>query len=106
MMKPTGIVRWDPKSRAGAVAIRRERSFDVQSVSDTTDLVMDWASYQNLAANVDNVETSKFRGKYDWRSYLREEADIAREREAARAKSRPKPQERAAPAPAPSSLYA
>lgn len=77
------------------------------SVSDMADVITDWANYTSLAGDLDNVETSKIQGTYDWRSYLREEADAAREREAERAKSRGGKKALRAPLPpVPSSLYA
>lgn len=79
------------------------------SVADTTDVVMDWANYVNLAGALDNVETSRVQGNYDWRSYLHEEAEVACQREAERIKANVKNKKpgRAPPTPpAPHSLYA
>lgn len=107
MLKPMGVVRWDPRGRAGAVAVTPQRTFDMHAISDMADVVMDWAAYQNVGANVDNVEASRSQGTYDWRAYLQEEAEIAQEREAEREKSRStkKPLARPPP-PAPTHLYA
>lgn len=99
-----GIVRWDPKARAGAISVRRSSAMDVKSLQDVSENVQSWAEYQNLAGEHDNVETSPIRGTYDWRSYLQEEAQIARRREDA--KPQAKKAERPPPAPAPSVFYA
>lgn len=101
-MKPSGFVRWDPSSRAGAIAVKPRGRHDMRAMGDVTDAVMDWASYEDLGANVDNAETSTIRGTYDWRAYLKEEAELARKRDAKPAKKPEAP----APAPAPNQLYA
>lgn len=107
-MKPQSFARWDPRTRGGAIAIRRTRLHDAEALSDTTDVVMDWASYVNLGGALDNVETSTIQGTYDWRSYLREEAEMARQREAERTRATEKTKKPARPPtpPAPNSLYA
>lgn len=98
------ITRWDPKSRAGAISVKGGR-LDTRTMQNVSELVADWAEYQNLAGECDNVETSPITGNYDWRSYVREEAAIARRREA---KKKPVMEKQAAPppAPAPSVFYA
>lgn len=108
MLKPQPTTRWDPRSRAGAVAVRRARPHDMMAVSNVADVVMDWASYVNVAGTLDNVETSAIQGTYDWRSYLQEEAEVARQREAARARQRDRDKKpaRAPTPPAPAQLYA
>lgn len=97
--------RWDPKTRAGAIAIRAEKRCDVRAVESISDHVQDWAKYQDLDGEHDSVETSPIRGSYDWRSYLQEETQMARRREQ-QAKPREKKVDRAPPAPAPSVFYA
>lgn len=104
-MKSLGVTRWDPASRAGAVAVRPRRAHDVQTLRDIADTVNDWADYQKLAGEADNVETSPITGTYDWRSYLQEETDIARRRDAERAR-REKKVERAPLPPVPVHYYA
>ena len=99
-----GYTRWDPKTRAGAIAVRATSKLDVQASESISEHVMQWAKYQNLVGEHDNVETSPIRGSYDWRSYIREEAQLAKRRE--ETKPRDKKVERAAPAPAPSVFYA
>jgi hypothetical protein len=99
-----GITRWNPDSRAGAVAIRPRRPHDLQALVDVTDTLRDWAEYQNLAGEQDNAETSPIQGPYDWRSYLHEEARAAKQRA-----QRDRPVKKASPAasaPAPSVFYA
>jgi len=93
------VTRWDPSSRAGAVAFRAKSRYDVQ---DLHEAVNDWASYQNLAGDADNVEPSAVAGNYDWKAYLLEESQLAQKRSGKRA---PKP-ERPQPEPAPSVFYA
>lgn len=107
-MNSLGITRWEPESRAGAVAVRRKNAMDVSAIRAVAETVRDWAQYQDLDGEVDNVETSPITGTYDWRAYLQEEAAIARRRERARAaqKARDKKPERPAPAPAPAVFYA
>lgn len=98
------VVRWDPKSRAGAVGIRVRGALDVKAVEAVAATVDDWADYQNLAGEPDNVETSPVQGTYDWRAYLQEETELARKREAKTVKKQPS----RAPAPpaAPHVFYA
>lgn len=94
------VTRWDPSSRAGAVAFRSKSKYDVKDVHEA---VNDWASYQNLAGDADNAEQSPVAGPYDWKAYLLEESKLAQKRsEKSRA---PKP-ERPQPGPAPSVFYA
>lgn len=104
-MSSLGIVRWDPRNRAGAVAVRKQSAHDIKAVQAVSENVRTWAEYQNLAGEHDNVETSPVTGNYDWRSYLQEETQLAQRREE-RAKPAPKKADRAAPAPAPSGFYA
>lgn len=99
-VEPLTYTRWDPSSRAGAVAVR---STGLKNLRTLTDSVSAWASYQNLAGDMDTVETSAVQGIYDWRAYIREETQIARRREEKKPASKP---ERAAPAPAPTVFYA
>jgi hypothetical protein len=102
-VKLLGITRWNPDSRAGAVAITPRRRHDAKAIEAVADALKDWAEYQNLAGETDLVETSPIRGTYDWRAYLHEEARAANERAA-----RERPAKKAAPpsAPAPSVFYA
>jgi len=93
------VTRWDPSSRAGAVAFRAKSKYDVQDVHEA---VNDWASYQNLGGDADNVEASPVAGNYDWRGYLLEEAKLAEKR----ATKRGAKAERAPPEPAPTVFYA
>jgi hypothetical protein len=99
------VTRWDPSSRAGAVAIKTTNRYDPQAVHEA---VMDWADYQNLTGELDNVETSPVTGNYDWRGYLLEESKIAQEREERRTAKAAKKRaaERAPPGPAPHVFYA
>lgn len=78
---------------------------DTKTMKDVSELVMDWAEYQNLNGECDNVETSPISGTYDWRSYLHEEAAYARRREAKK-KPAVEKQPAVAPPPAPSVFYA
>jgi hypothetical protein len=97
------VVRWDPNSRAGAIAVHPARALDLEAMKSLADSVRDWASYQKLAGEPDNVETSSITGTYDWRAYLQEEAELAREREESvvrKPKKAPLP-----PAPAPTHWY-
>lgn len=101
-MNSLGYTRWDPKSRAGAVAVRKPGMKAVAAVSDH---VAGWARYQNLVGEADSVETSPITGNYDWRSYIQEEAQLARRREE-KEKPREKKTERAPQnPPAPSVFY-
>lgn len=89
------------------MSVKPKGKIDLKAVKTMSAAVMDWAHYQNLAGELDNVETSSVQGNYDWRSYIQEETSLARRREA-RA-NREKKAERPAsapPAPAPSNLYA
>ena len=106
-MKSVGATRWNPESRAGAMAVKSKGKIDLDAVKTVSSAVMNWAQYQNLAGEHDTVETSTVRGNYDWRSYIQEETSIARRREA-RANRDKKPERPAPvpPAPAPSNLYA
>lgn len=104
-MLSLGVVRWDPKSRAGAVAVRQNVGLDIKAMQSATRAVGDWARYQNLAGEVDNVETSPVTGTYDWKSYIHEETHIARRR-AEESKPAPKKAPALAPPPAPSVFYA
>lgn len=99
------VTRWNPKSRAGAVSVRPSRAHDLEATRALHQNVADWARYQSLAGETDAVETSPITGNYDWRSYLQEEAQLARRREESRA-PREKKQERPAPTAAPSTFYA
>lgn len=96
------MMRWDPSSRAGAVAIRAKSRYDVQEIHEA---IADWASYQNLGGDLDHIETSPVAGNYDWKGYLLEESKLAQERTAKRASAKPA---RPAPTPdaAPSTYYA
>ena len=82
------------------MAFRAKSKYDVMDVHEA---VNDWASYQNLAGDADNVEASSVAGPYDWKAYLLEESQLAQKRSGA--KRAPKP-ERPAPEPAPSVFYA
>jgi hypothetical protein len=93
------ITRWDPSSRAGAVAFQSKSRYDVRDVHQA---VADWASYQNLGGDLDSVEPSSVAGPYDWKAYLLEESTLAQKRSGKRA---PKA-ERPARGPAPSAFYA
>jgi len=103
-VKWLGITRWNPESRAGAVAITPRRPHDAKAIGAVADALRDWAEYQNLAGESDVVESSPIRGTYDWRSYLHEEAAAARQRaERERPAKKPAP---AQPTAAPSVFYA
>lgn len=103
-MKLLGITRWNPESRAGAVAINPRRQHDAKAIGQVADALRDWAEYQNLAGESDNAETSPIQGNYDWRAYLHEEAHAAKQRA-----DRERPVKKAppqTPSPAPSVFYA
>ena len=85
--------------------MRKNGRFDYGAQKDLVESVNDWATYQNLAGDADNVETSPITGHYDWRSYLREEAEIAHRREQ-KTRARDRKPERPSPPPAPTHLYA
>lgn len=74
----------------------------MESISDH---VADWAKYQNLAGEHDTVESSTISGNYDWRSYIQEEAQLARRREE-QDKPRLKKAERSSAPAAPTGFYA
>jgi hypothetical protein len=96
------VTRWDPSSRAGAVAFRAKSRYDV---SDVHEAVAEWARYQNLAGDLDNAEPSPVAatGPYGWKAYLHEEAKLAEKRGKRNAKpAAAKPE----PEPAPSVFYA
>lgn len=97
-----GYTRWDPKSRAGAVAVHKPGMKGVAALSEHAS---GWARYQNLAGEHDSVETSPIVGTYDWRSYIQEEAQLARRREEKEKPRDKKAAERVEPAPAPSVFY-
>lgn len=103
-MTAKGYTRWDPKTRAGAIAIRANGRYDLKAVESISEHVMDWARYQEIVGEHDSVETSPVRGSYDWRGYLQEETQAARRRDE-QTKPREKKAERAAPPPAPSVFY-
>lgn len=96
------VTRWDPENRAGAVLVRTKRPLDLEAVKAVADSVKDWARYQQLGGELDNVETSPITGTYDWKSYLHEEARYAKKRAGER---RPRKVEPSAPA-APTVFYA
>lgn len=100
-----GVMRWNPESRAGAVSVKSTGRMDLRAVKALSAAVADWADYQNLGGELDNVETSSVRGSYDWRAYLHEETGFARRREARARKQQERPPP-APPAPAPQNLYA
>jgi len=95
--------RWNPESRAGAIAISPRRGVDVKATERIAQTINGWAQYQNLEGESDSVETSPVQGTYDWRAYLHEETRAASERERA---SRPAKKEAPKSAPAPSVFYA
>jgi hypothetical protein len=95
------VTRWDPSSRAGAVAFRSKNRYDVQDVHEA---IADWASYQNLAGDLDHIETSPVAGNYDWKGYLLEESTLAQKRSEKRAGA--KPARAVQPESAPSTYYA
>lgn len=98
-------MRWDPNARAGAMGVKRRTLHDVSAMRDVTSALNDWARYQNLVGETDQVEPSKVRGTYTWLSYLQEETEFAQRREADRAKPGKKSDARAPPA-VPTHLYA
>lgn len=106
MLKPQTMARWDPQSRAGAVAVARKEGHTAQAISDTADIITDYARYEKLEGSLDNVETSKVRGVYDWRAYLQEEAEAARGRQAERMRRSDKKPQARPPPPAPTTYYA
>ena len=77
----------------------------MKAVETISDHVADWAKYQNLAGECDTVESSTISGNYDWRSYIQEEAQLARRREE-QEKPRAKKAERPATPAAPTVFYA
>lgn len=104
MVTSLGYTRWDPRSRAGAVAVRRESEHDLRALEELSENVSDWAKYQDLSGDHDTVETCPVAGPYDWRSYIQEETKLAQRREAGS-----KPARKAEPAngrSAPSGYYA
>lgn len=100
-----GYTRWDPRSRAGAVALRKESTHDLRAVEELSETVADWAAYQNLAGEHDTVEPSPVAGPYDWRSYIREEIKLAQRREQD-SKPVPKKADASAVSKAPAVFYA
>lgn len=98
------VTRWDPESRAGAVAVRVKKRRDYAAMRAMADTIQEWAEYTEMDGELDNVETSPITGTYDWRAYLREEADYARRREAA-SQAQGKKVARSPP-PAPPGFYA
>lgn len=103
-MSLLAYTRWDPRSRAGAVAVRKKSQHDLHAVEAFSESVGEWAQYQNLAGECDTVERCPVSGTYDWRSYIQEETQLARRRE--EQKPREKKLDRVEPAPAPSGYYA
>lgn len=103
-MKLLGITRWNPESRAGAIAITPRRRYDAKAIGAVADALQDWAEYQNLAGESDNVESSPIQGTYDWRAYIQEEARAAKQRADRERPAKKAPA--AEPAPAPSVFYA
>ena len=101
-MNSMGSTRWDQKTRAGAVAVRKPGMKGVAALSDH---VAGWARYQNLEGESDSVETSPITGTYDWRAYIQEEAQLARRREEKEKPRDKKAPERVEPAPAPTVFY-
>lgn len=87
--------RWDPRTRAGAIAVRAKSAHDTEAMKALADNVREWASYQKLAGEIENVETSPITGTYDWKAYLHEEAQAAQARETER---KPVPKKPAKPA--------
>ena len=85
------------------MAVKAKSRYDLQEVHET---LMDWASYQNLGGDLDNVEVCPIAGTYDWRVYIQEEARIAQKRDEARASKREKKRDGPAPTTAPSVFYA
>jgi hypothetical protein len=68
--------------------------------------VREWASYQKLAGEVEKVETSPITGTYDWRAYIQEEAQLAKQRDERAAERKPAKKPAAQPTAAPSVFYA
>ena len=101
------VTRWDPASRAGAVAVRARSPTDVEAIQALAENTQEWAKYLDLTGEKDGVETSPttFKGTYDWRSYIAEEAEIARRRDE-RAKPAAKKADRPTPPAAPTVFYA
>ncbi|HUR69124.1 MAG TPA: hypothetical protein VM370_07740 [Candidatus Thermoplasmatota archaeon] len=104
-MTSLAYMRWDPRSRAGAIMVKKQTLHDLKAVEALSENVTDWAKYQNLAGECDTVETSPVSGPYDWRSYIQEETKLAQRREAD-AKPVAKKTERPAASSAPSVFYA
>ena len=73
------VTRWDPESRAGAVSIHGASK--VRCLEEVSTTVTDWARYLDLTGELDSVETSSISGRYDWRSYVQEETEIAMKRD-------------------------
>lgn len=103
-MLSLAYTRWDPRSRAGAVAVQKTTAHDLRAVEEYSETVTAWAKYQNLTGECDTVETSPVIGPYDWRSYIQEEVKLAQRRDDA---SRPtKKSESPTPPSAPAGYYA
>jgi hypothetical protein len=85
------------------VAVKASSRYDLKSIHEA---VTDWADYQNLTGELDNVETSSIVGQYDWKAYLKEESEIAQGREERRRAKSEKKATRPAPGPAPHVFYA
>lgn len=94
----TKAIRWDPKSRAGAMSIHPKHNLDVDALKNLAENLQEVASYQEMGGGEwDTHEPSPVAGTYDWRGYLREESEIAWRREQARTRAN----ERRAPPPKP-----
>jgi len=101
------VTRWDPRTRAGAIAVRTStRAHDTEALKAVAENVREWASYQKLAGDVDNVETSPITGTYDWRAYIQEEAKLAQQREERATERKPAKKPAPQPSAAPSVFYA
>lgn len=104
-MTELAVMRWDPRSRAGAVAVSKKGSIDVKAVEALSKNVAEWAKYQSLAGEGDNAEAAPVQGTYDWRAYIQEEVQAARRRDESERKPR-KAASPATPTSAPSVFYA
>lgn len=75
------VTRWDPRTRAGAVAVRSKSAIDADAMRAIAETIHDWARYQDLAGDVECAETSPIVGTYDWKAYLQEETQLAQARD-------------------------
>lgn len=100
------VTRWDPSTRAGAVAVKRKHRFDFVALQSEAENLSEWAAYEDTAGEFESHEPSPETGTYDWRSYLREEAALAKHREDRRRARDKRGGAPVPPPPPPDGLYA